>query len=100
MNGSVEASILKSAYICVIRNEMIVYKTYLGEIPTFNSIKALQSQGELMPLDSWSELGFTYEKYNSEDLVRNWNRIVKSEKSLVRLDKVPTEGAWGILYES
>lgn len=89
-----------SVYLCVVRNEMLVYKHYLGNAETSDSIRKLLSTEELVPVDSWSEVGLTYEKYDQEDLKRNWDKIVKSEGGLESLDEVPTEGMWGILYES
>jgi len=86
-------------YLCVIRDEMIVYKGYLGQSGTSDSIRSLLGTGELVPINSWSEEGLTYEKYSNEDLERSWNKIVKSADGLQNLKKVPTEGSWGILYE-
>jgi hypothetical protein len=86
-------------YLCVINDEMIVYKAYLGQSGTSDSIRSLLRTGELVPIDSWSEEGLTYEKYSTEDLKRNWSKIVKAANGLENLDKVPTEGSWGILYE-
>ncbi len=88
-----------SVYLCVIKNEMVVYKSYLGQSGTSDSIRSLLRTGELLPIDSWSEIGLTYEKYSTEDLVRNWNKIIKDADGLQDLGKVPTEGSWGILYE-
>jgi hypothetical protein len=88
-----------SVYLCVLKSEMIVYKKYLGAAETSDSIRSLLRTGELVPIDSWSEVGFAYEKYTTEDLTRNWNKIVKSANGLQNLSKVPTEGTWGILYE-
>ncbi len=34
------------------------------------------------------------------DFERNWNKIVKDADGLENLNKAPTEGSWGILYES
>jgi len=79
---------------------MIVYKAYLGQTGTANSIRDLQRRGALVSMDSWSELHFTYEKYDTEDLRRNWTSIVKSSDGLQSLDKVPSDGSWGILYEN
>ena len=79
---------------------MIVYKRYLGQTGTSDSIHILLGNGELVPSDSWSEVGLIYEKYNIDDLKRNWDKIAKSEGGLENLDKVPTEGTWGILYEN
>ena len=78
---------------------MVVYKNYLGESETSDSIRKLLGSGDLIPIDSWSEVGLMYEKYNNEDLKRNWNKIAKAPDGLRNLDKVPTEGSWGILYE-
>jgi hypothetical protein len=89
-----------SVYLCVIRDEMIVYKAYLGQSGTFDSIRNLLGRGDFAPMDSWSEVGLTYEKYDTEDLKRHWNEIIKSADGLKDLGKVPTEGTWGILYES
>jgi hypothetical protein len=86
-------------YLCVLRSEMIVYKTYLGQSETSDSIRSLLRTGELVPIDSWAEVGFTYEKYTTEHLERSWNKIVKSRDGLQNLDKVPREGSWGILSE-
>jgi hypothetical protein len=83
----------------VLRDEMIVYKKYLGQLETSNSIRSLLAQGKLVPIDSWSELGLTYEKYDVDDLKRIWKEIIKSPGGLEDLTKVPTEGTWGILYE-
>ena len=52
-----------------------------------------------MAMDSWSEVAFTYEKYDTEDIKSHWNEIVKSPDGLKNLDRVPTDGTWGILYE-
>jgi hypothetical protein len=79
---------------------MIVYKAYLGEKETANSIRGLQGRGDLVTIDSWSEIHLTYEKYDTDDLQRNWGNIVKSPDGLQALDKVPTDGAWGLLYET
>ena len=78
---------------------MIVYKKYLGVSDTSDSIRKLLGSGDLMPIDSWSEVGLMYEKYNNEDLKRNWGKILKASDGLQNLDKLPTEGSWGILYE-
>ena len=56
-----------SVYLCVIKNEMVVYKSYLGQSGTSDSIRSLLRTGELLPIDSWSEIGLTYEKYSTED---------------------------------
>jgi hypothetical protein len=88
-----------SVYLCVLKSEMIVYKAYLGQSGTSDSIRNLLRTGELVPIDSWSELGLTYEKYDMKDIERNWNKIVKDAKGLENLNKVPREGYWGILYE-
>jgi hypothetical protein len=50
-------------------------------------------------MDSWSEVALAYEKYDAEDIKRNWNEISKSLDGLKNLDQVPTDGTWGILYE-
>jgi hypothetical protein len=89
-----------SVYLCVIRDEMIIYKAYLGQSATSDSIRDLLGLGELVPVDSWSEVGLTYEKYETNDLQRAWNKIVKSDDGLQMLDKVPTEGTWGFLNEN
>lgn len=78
---------------------MIVLKKYLGQSETSDSLRKLLGSGDLMPIDSWSEVGLMYEKYNNEDLKRNWDKIVKAPDGMQNLDKVPTEGSWGILYE-
>ena len=89
----------KDVYLCVIRDEMLVYKAHLGQSGTSDSIRHLLGTGELVPINSWSEVGLTYEKYNNDDLERTWNKVVKSADGLQNLDKVPREGSWGILYE-
>ncbi len=86
--------------LCVIRDEMIVYKAYLGQIDTANSIRTLLGSGNLVPTDSWSELHLSYERYDSDDLQRNWGNIAKTSDGLQTLDNVPSDGTWGILYES
>jgi hypothetical protein len=78
---------------------MIIYKAYLGQEETSNSVRALLASGELEPIDSWSEVNLTYEKYDNEDLKRDWDKIVKSSQGLQRLDRVPADGTWGLLYE-
>jgi hypothetical protein len=78
---------------------MLVYKAYLGQSGTSDSIKSLLRTAELIPIDSWSEKDLAYEKYSTEDFQRNWNKIVKDSDGLGNLDKVPAEGSWGILYE-
>jgi len=78
---------------------MLVYKSYLGHSETDDSIRNLLKAGQLVPIDSWSEVGLTYEKYATEDIERNWNKIVKEADGLQELGKVPSEGSWGILYE-
>jgi hypothetical protein len=88
-----------SVYLCVIRDEMIVFKKYLGQSASSDSIRALLGRSDLVPTDSWSELGLTYEKYNNDDLKRNWGKIVKSGDGLQNLDRVPSDGTWGIMYE-
>lgn len=95
-NGPILA---KSVYLCVIRGEMLVFKKFLGQSETYDSIRNLQQRGELEPIDSWSEPGLTYEKYDAEGVQRVWSRIVKSQEGLQSLDKVPSEGTWGLLYE-
>jgi hypothetical protein len=89
-----------SISLCVIREEMIVYKAYLGQSGTADSIRALLGRGDLVPIDSWSEPHLTYEKYDTEDLQRSWSNVVKSPDGLQTLDQVPSDGTWGILYES
>jgi hypothetical protein len=89
-----------SVYLCVIKEEMLVYKALLGESGTSDSIRTLLGTGELVPIDSWSEVGLAYEKYSTEDVRRNWNKIAKSADGLKELSKVPDEGTWGFLYES
>lgn len=89
-----------AVYLCVVKEEMVIYKAYLGESETSDSIRGLLRSGELVPVDSWSEVSLNYEKYYSEDVERNWNKIVKSADGLKSLDKVPTEGTWGLLYEA
>jgi hypothetical protein len=89
-----------SVSLCVIRDEMIVFKAFLGGQETSNSLRALLGAGNLVPIDSWSEVGLSYEKYESEDLKDSWNKIVKSPDGLQDLSKVPSEGSWGILYEN
>jgi len=42
---------------------MLVFKSYLGQSSTSDSIKKLLASGELVPIDSWSEVKLTYEKY-------------------------------------
>jgi hypothetical protein len=85
-------------HLCVISDEMIVYKAYLGQSDASDSILGLLRIGELVPIDSWSSVGLKYEKYSTEDFQRCWNKI-KSPHGLQDLSKVPTEGSWGILYE-
>lgn len=89
----------KSVYLCVIRNEMIVYKAFLGRSGTSDSIRSLLGSGELVPIDSWSEVGLTYEKYDTDAFKRVWNKILKEQGGLEKLDKIPTDGTLGILYE-
>jgi hypothetical protein len=91
---------VSSVYLCVIREEMIVYKAYLGQAATADSIRSLLGSGELVPIDSWSEVKLAYEKYEAEDLQRDWDKIVKSTDGLQDLNNVPSDGTWGILYES
>jgi hypothetical protein len=78
---------------------MLIFKAYLGQSETSDSIRRILGSAELVPIDSWSEVHLTYEKYETEDLKRAWNKIVKSNDGLRSLDKVPAEGTWGILYE-
>ena len=78
---------------------MLIYKAYLGQTGTSDSIRALLARGELVPIDSWSEVVLSYEKYDMGDLQRAWNKIEKSTDGLKDLDKVTTEGTWGLLYE-
>jgi hypothetical protein len=78
---------------------MIVYKAFLGQSDTSDSIRKLQASSELEEIDSWSEASFTYEKYNTEDVQRNWDKILRTSNGLQSLDKVPLEGSWGILYD-
>ena len=78
---------------------MVVYKAYLGQSETSDSIRVLLGTGELVPINSWSEVGLTYEKYSNDDLEHGWNKIVKSADGLQSLSRVPTDGSWGILYE-
>ena len=89
-----------SVSLCVIREEMIVYKAYLGQSGTADSIRGLLGRGDLVPIDSWSEPHLTYEKYDTEDLQRSWPNIVKSPDGLQSFDQVPSDGTWGILYEN
>ena len=79
---------------------MVVYKKYVGQDETYDSIRALQGRGDLVAMDSWSEVGLNYEKYNNEDVTRCWDSIAKAADGLKTLDRVPSEGTWGILYES
>ena len=88
-----------SVYLCVIRNEMLVYKAFLGSSETADSIRRLLATGELIPIDSWSEIGLTYEKYETEDMLRAWSKIAKRPNGLQDTSKVPTDGSWGFLYE-
>jgi hypothetical protein len=90
---------MSEVYLCVIRDEMIIYKAHLGQSGTYESIRGLLRTGELVPIDSWSEKGLTYEKYTTEDIKRNWDKIVKDANGLKNLDRVPADGSWGILYE-
>jgi hypothetical protein len=89
-----------SVYLCVLRDEMIIYKAYLGQTATADSIRKLLAQGDLVPADSWSEPHLTYEKYETEDLQNKWSSIVKSPDGLLTLENVPSDGTWGILYEN
>ena len=88
-----------AVYLCVIRNEMIIYKTFLGQAATSDSIRSLQGQGDLEALDSWSEVGFRYEKFETKDLQRVWDKIAKSPEGLQNSAKVPQDGTWGLLFE-
>jgi hypothetical protein len=88
-----------SVYLCVIRDEMIVFKAYLGQSGTSDSVRSLLGSGDLVPIDSWSEVGLSYEKYETGDLQRTWSKIAKSPDGLQSLDRVPTDGSWGLLYE-
>ena len=92
--------LVTSVFLCVIRSEMIIYKAYLGQKATADSIRSLQGRGALVAIDSWSEIRLTYEKYDTDDLQRNWTNIVKAPDGLQTLDKVPADGSWGILYEN
>ncbi len=78
---------------------MIVFKAFVGGSDTSNSVRSLLGRGDLVPIDSWSEVSLTYEKYEMEDLKRSWEKIVKSKDVLQELDKVPSDGTWGLLYE-
>jgi hypothetical protein len=78
---------------------MLVFKAYLGQSTTSDSIRSLLGSGDLVPIDSWSEVNLTYEKYETEDFNRVWNKIVRTQDGLQSLDKVPVEGTWGLLYE-
>lgn len=78
---------------------MIVYKKYLGDSHASDSIRGLLARADLVPIDSWSEVGLVYEKYDTDDLKRNWDKIIKTSGGLESLDGVPTTGAWGILHE-
>ena len=78
---------------------MIVFKAFVGGPDTSNSVLSLLGGGDLVPIDSWSEVSLTYEKYETEDLKRSWEKIVKSKEGLQALDKVPSDGTWGLLYE-
>jgi hypothetical protein len=89
-----------SVYLCVIRDEMIIYKAFLGQAAASDSIRTLQGRGELEPLDSWSEVSLNYEKYEAKDLQRVWDMIAKSPEGLQNFAKVPEEGTWGLLYEN
>ena len=79
---------------------MIVFKAYLGGPATSDSIRNLLKSGDLVPIDSWSEVSLTYEKYDSGDLTRSWDKIAKSPNALQDLGRAPADGTWGILYES
>lgn len=78
---------------------MIVFKAYLGHLETSDSIRSLLGSGDLVPIDSWSEVGLTYEKYDTAAFKRSWNKIVKAADGLQNLDKIPSEGTVGVLYE-
>lgn len=91
---------MTKVFLCVIRNEMLVFKKYVGESATSDSIRTLLGTADLVPIDSWSEIDLTYEKYDSGDLKRVWSKIVKSAGGLEDLSNLPDEGSWGILYES
>ena len=78
---------------------MIVFKAYLGQSAAMNSIRNLQRSGDLVSLDSWSEVNLTYEKYDSEVIKEVWDKIVKLPDGLADLNKVPMDGTWGFLYE-
>jgi len=78
---------------------MIVYEAYLGDSRTSDSIRNLLASGDLVPIDSWSETNLTYEKYETESIMRVWDKIVKAPDGLQSFDKVPMDGWWGILYE-
>lgn len=90
----------RSVYLCVIRDEMIIFKKYLGQSGTDDSIRKLLGSGDLVPIDSWSEVGLNYEKYNNDDIKRSWGKIIKSADGLQTLERVPEDGTWGILYEN
>jgi hypothetical protein len=79
---------------------MIVFKAYLGDSRTADSIRSLLGSSDLVPIDSWSEINLTYEKYESEDFRRSWDKIVKDPSGLQSLDKVPADGTLGLLYET
>ena len=63
---------LKQSWLCqfifVIRQEMLISKKFLGQSETFDSIRSLLQYGDLQPIDSWSEVRLTYEKYDTADL--------------------------------
>lgn len=77
-----------------------MYKSYVGQSSTADSIKGLLASGDLVPIDSWSEVSLTYEKYEAEDLKRVWSNIVKDTRGLASLDRVQSDGTWGLLYEN
>jgi hypothetical protein len=93
-------TLVTSVYLCVIKEEMIVFKAYLGQAGTSDSIRALLARGDLVPIDSWAEVGLSYEKYDTDDFRRSWDKIAKAPEGLQNLAKVPAEGTWGVLYES
>lgn len=86
-------------YLCVVRDEMIVYKAYVGASETSDSIRRLLAIGDFVPIDSWSEIGLTYEKYETEDVQRVWSKIIKRPEGIQDISKVPLDGSWGFLYE-
>ena len=78
---------------------MIVFKAFLGDSRTADSIKSLLGNGDLVPIDSWSEINLSYEKYELEDFQRSWDKILKAPGGLQNLDKIPPDGSLGLLYE-